>query len=162
MSSIKNLYLLPGLIDVHTHLREPGFIYKETIKTGSMAGARGGYTSICAMPNLNPVPDSINNLQKELSIIKKKAVVNVYPYASITKEEKGKYLSDIKNLSKFAVAFSDDGKGVQNECVMLNAMIESKKYNKIINIIVININFLWKTFFIYLARNFLQFFYYLN
>lgn len=129
---LQNLYLLPGLIDVHTHLREPGFIYKETIKTGSMAGARGGYTSICAMPNLNPTPDCMENLQIELDAIKKDAVINVYPYGTITKGEKGEELADFKEMQNYVIAFSDDGRGVQNEEMMLHAMEEAKKLDKMI------------------------------
>lgn len=129
---LQNLYLLPGLIDVHTHLREPGFIYKETIKTGSMAGAKGGYTSICAMPNLNPTPDCMENLQIELDAIKKDAVINVYPYGTITKGENGEELADLKEMKNYVIAFSDDGKGVQSEEMMLHAMEEAKKLDKMI------------------------------
>lgn len=130
--NLNNMYLLPGLIDVHTHLREPGFIYKETIATGSMAGARGGYTSICAMPNLNPTPDSMKNLQVELDAIKKDAKINVYPYGTITKREKGQVLADLEDISNYVIAFSDDGQGVQSEEMMLTAMIKAKKLNKMI------------------------------
>lgn len=130
--NLNNMYLLPGLIDVHTHLREPGFIYKETIATGSMAGARGGYTSICAMPNLNPTPDSMKNLQVELDAIKKDAKINVYPYGTITKGEKGQVLADLEDISNYVIAFSDDGQGVQSEEMMLTAMIKAKKLNKMI------------------------------
>lgn len=126
---LQNNYLLPGLVDVHTHLREPGFIYKETIATGSMAGAKGGYTSICAMPNLNPVPDCMENLQLELDIIKKDAKINVYPYASITK---GEELADFEAMKNDAIAFSDDGHGVQSEEMMEEAMIQAAKLNKMI------------------------------
>lgn len=125
-------YVFPGLIDVHTHLREPGFEYKETIETGSMAGAHGGYTSICAMPNLNPVPDSIDTLKLELDKIEKTAVINVYPYGAITKEEKGKILSDMEEMKDFVVAFSDDGRGVQEDTMMEKAMIKAKSLDKII------------------------------
>lgn len=129
---LKNLYLLPGFIDVHTHLREPGFIYKETIKTGSLAGARGGYTSICAMPNLKPTPDNMENLQIELDAIKKDSVINVYPYGTITKGENGEELSDMEEMKDYVIAFSDDGKGVQNENMMLSAMKEANRLGKII------------------------------
>lgn len=129
---LKNNYLLPGLIDVHVHLREPGFIYKETVETGSMAGAKGGYTSICAMPNLNPVPDSMENLKIELEAIEKTANINVYPYGAITKEEKGEEISDMEEMSKYIIAFSDDGKGIQEESMMLEAMNKAKELNKII------------------------------
>lgn len=129
---LKNKYILPGFIDVHTHLREPGFIYKETIKTGSMAGAKGGYTSICAMPNLNPVPDCMENLKLELDAIEKDAQINVYPYGSITKGEKGEELADFEEMKDYVIAFSDDGHGVQSEEMMLKAMEEAKKLNKMI------------------------------
>ena len=129
---LNNMYLLPGLIDVHTHLREPGFIYKETIATGSMAGARGGYTSICAMPNLNPTPDSMKNLQVELDAIKKDAKINVYPYGTITKGEKGQELADLGDIANYVIAFSDDGHGVQSEKMMLTAMEKAKKLDKMI------------------------------
>ena len=127
---LDNLFLLPGFIDVHTHLREPGFIYKETIKTGTMAGARGGYTSICSMPNLNPTPDCFENLKLQLDAIKKDAVINVYPYGTITKGEIGEELANFEEMKDFVIAFSDDGKGVQNEKMMLKAMENAKKLNK--------------------------------
>ena len=126
-----NLFIFPGFLDVHVHFREPGFFYKETIRTGSLAAARGGYTDVCAMPNLNPIPDSAENLNVELDIIKKDAVIGVYPYASITKGEKGENLVDFASL-KAAVAFSDDGRGVQDEQMMKNAMTHAAKLNKII------------------------------
>lgn len=126
-----NLFIFPGFLDVHVHFREPGFFYKETIRTGSLAAARGGYTDVCAMPNLNPIPDSAENLNVELDIIKKDAVIGVYPYASITKGEKGENLVDFASL-KAAVAFSDDGRGVQDEQMMKDAMIHAAKLNKII------------------------------
>ena len=129
---LQNLYLLPGLIDVHTHLREPGFIYKETIKTGSFAGAKGGYTSIAAMPNLNPTPDCYENLKLELDAIEKDAQINVYPYGTITKGEKGEELADFEEMKNYVLAFSDDGKGVQNEKMMEKAMEEAKKVGKAI------------------------------
>lgn len=127
-----NKYLLPGFIDVHTHLREPGFIYKETIATGSFAAAKGGYTSICAMPNLNPTPDSLANLQPELDAIKKDAEINVYPYGTITKGENGEELADFEDIAKYVIAFSDDGKGVQSQDMMEKAMEKAKKLNKMI------------------------------
>ncbi len=125
-------YIFPGLIDVHTHLREPGFEYKETIETGSMAALAGGYTSICAMPNLNPVPDSIDTLKIELDRIKDTAKMKVYPYGAITKEEKGETLSDMEEMKDLVVAFSDDGRGVQEESMMEKAMIKAKSLDKII------------------------------
>ena len=129
---LNNMYLLPGLIDVHTHLREPGFIYKETIATGSYAGAKGGYTSICAMPNLNPTPDSMEHLQIELDAIKKDAKIHVYPYGTITVGEKGEELADLKGIANDVIAFSDDGHGVQKEGMMLEAMKQSKELGKMI------------------------------
>ena len=130
--NVKNKYIFPGLIDVHTHLREPGFEYKETIETGSMAAARGGFTSICAMPNLKPVPDSLKNLEPELESIEKTAVINVYPYGSITINEEGKELSNMEEMADKVVAFSDDGKGIQTEDVMRQGMIRAKNLNKIV------------------------------
>lgn len=129
---LNNKYLLPGLIDVHTHLREPGFIYKETILTGSMAGAKCGYTSICAMPNLNPTPDSLENLKPELEAIKKDAKIHVYPYGTITVGEKGDKLANLKELADYVIAFSDDGHGVQSEEMMLEAMKQAKELDKMI------------------------------
>ncbi len=125
-------YLFPGFTDVHVHLREPGFSYKETIKTGTEACAHGGYTSVCSMPNLKPVPDSIDNLQKQIDIINKDAVINVYPYGSITVNQMGEELSDLFGMSNMCVAFSDDGRGVQNDKMMLNAMKTAKKCDKMI------------------------------
>lgn len=127
---LEGLYLFPGLIDVHTHLRQPGFEYKETIETGSMAGAKGGYTSICAMPNLNPTPDCMENLQIELDAIKKDAKINVYPYGTITKGEKGEELANLQEMADSVIAFSDDGHGVQSEEMMKEAMRQAKSLNK--------------------------------
>ncbi len=129
---MNNCFVFPGLIDVHVHLREPGFSYKETIKTGTAAAAHGGFTTICAMPNLNPVPDCTEHLDSELEIIKKDASVRVLPYASITVGEKQKELSDIEALAFQAVAFSDDGVGVESEEMMEEAMKRAKKLGKII------------------------------
>ncbi len=131
ISNFNNCYIFPAFCDVHVHLREPGFSYKETIKSGTKAAARGGYTDVCAMPNLNPVPDSIKNLQVQLDLIEKNAVINVHPYASITVGQQGETLSDFENL-KHAFAFSDDGKGIQSEQMMLNAMNNAKALGKII------------------------------
>ncbi len=127
-------YLIPGFVDVHVHLREPGFSYKETIKTGSMAAASAGYTAICPMPNLNPVPDSVENIKAEADIIDRDAVINVFPYASITKGRKGEgELVDFESLKDIAVGFSDDGTGVQSGEDMEKAMTECAKLNKIIS-----------------------------
>ncbi|MBE7089667.1 MAG: dihydroorotase, partial [Clostridiales bacterium] len=127
-----NYVILPGFCDVHVHLREPGFEYKESIKTGTEAGARGGYTAVCSMPNLNPVPDSVENLKKQTDIIKNDAVIAVYPYASITVGQKGEQLADLEGMKDDAVAFSDDGRGVQKEQMMLDAMIKAKTLDKMI------------------------------
>ncbi len=127
-----NCYIFPGFIDVHVHLREPGFSYKETVKTGTEAAAAGGYTAVCSMPNLKPVPHSRENLALQLEKIKKDAVVSVYPYGAITKDEKGEELSDMADLAKDVIAFSDDGKGVQSRDMMENAMAEAKRLGKMI------------------------------
>lgn len=122
------LTILPGLIDPHVHLREPGFEYKETIDSGSQAGACGGFTTIFSMPNLNPVPDSVENLKVQLDRIEKSAKIHVMPIASITKGQKGKgELSDIDDLSKYVKVFSDDGVGVQSEDLMRKAMVKISK-----------------------------------
>lgn len=124
--------LVPGFLDVHVHLREPGFSYKETIKTGTEASAHGGYTAVCTMPNLKPVPDSLETLKIEEDIIARDACIHVYPYASITKGEKGDELSDIEDLKDRVCAFSDDGVGVQTEEMMLKAMMKAKELDKMI------------------------------
>ncbi len=129
---MNNCFVFPGLIDVHVHLREPGFSYKESILSGSRAAAHGGFTIVCAMPNLNPVPDSIEHLNKELEIIGKDAQIHVLPYASITVGEKQTELSDMDALAKLVCAFSDDGVGVQSGEMMERAMLKAKKLNKII------------------------------
>lgn len=125
-------HIFPGFTDVHVHLREPGFSYKETIKTGTMAAARGGYTAICSMPNLNPVPDSVENMKIQTDIIEKDACIGVYPYAAITKGEQGEELVVMNELKDVAVAFSDDGRGVQNAKMMEQAMLKAKQLDKII------------------------------
>ena len=119
---LKGLVVLPGLADVHVHLREPGFFYKESIATGTESGARGGYTALCAMPNLNPVPDSVAHLAVAEEIIARTARTGVYPYAAITVGERGEELSDIEGLAPRVVGFSDDGKGVRDESLMREAM----------------------------------------
>ncbi len=127
-----NAYIFPGFADVHVHLREPGFSYKETIKTGTEACAHGGYTAVCSMPNLNPVPDSVENLQAQLDIIERDAQINVYPYGSITVGQMGEELSDMEAMSERVIAFSDDGRGVQSDEMMENAMLRAKKLSKMI------------------------------
>ena len=127
-------YLIPGFVDVHVHLREPGFSYKETIRTGTLAAAKGGYTAVCPMPNINPVPDSVENIGIELDLIKKDAVINTYPFASITKGRKGRgELVDFDALKELAVGFSDDGTGVQDEQDMRLAMEQCAKIGKVIS-----------------------------
>lgn len=125
-------YILPGFADVHVHLREPGFSYKETIRTGTLASAHGGYTSVCSMPNLNPVPDSAENLKKQLDIIEKDAAIAVYPYGSITVGQQGEELSDMEGMSENVIAFSDDGRGVQSDELMEKAMLKAKSLGKMI------------------------------
>ncbi len=126
---INGLYLLPGLIDVHVHLREPGFEEKEDIRSGTLAAARGGFTTICPMPNIIPYPDSKEAVEKYLDLIDKNALVHVHPYACITKEENGLEVVDIKGIKELGVRyFSDDGLGVANENIMEEAMkIASKE-----------------------------------
>lgn len=122
--------IIPGLADVHVHLREPGFSYKETILTGTKAAAKGGFTLVAAMPNLNPAPDSAEHLKIELDRIEKNRVIKVLPYGSITVGEKGKELRDMAGMAKDVIAFSDDGKGVQNSEMMEKAMTVAKELNK--------------------------------
>ena len=123
--------VFPGFCDVHVHFREPGFSYKETITTGSLAAARGGYTAVCTMPNLNPVPDSKKNLKKQMDIINADGKINIYPYGAITKAQMGLELSDMEDMTD-AIAFSDDGKGVQDSDMMLEAMKRAKSLGKMI------------------------------
>lgn len=130
--SSKRYAVFPGFCDVHVHLREPGFSHKETVRTGTMAAARGGYTTVCAMPNLNPVPDSAGALEKELEIIRRDAVIRVLPYGAITKGEGGAELSDMEDMAPDVCAFSDDGRGVQNDDMMRRAMQKAKKLGKMI------------------------------
>ena len=132
VSKFNNCFIFPAFCDVHVHLREPGFSYKETIKTGSLACARGGYTDVCSMPNLKPVPDSVENIKVQQDIIDSDAVINVHPYASITKNQEGKELCDFESLKDKCFAFSDDGKGVQSAELMEAAMIKAKSLGKII------------------------------
>ena len=127
-----NIVILPGFCDVHVHFREPGFSYKETISTGSRAGAHGGYTSVCTMPNLNPVPDCPESIGKQLDIIKSDAVIKVYPYGSITVGQKGNELADLEGMRELAIAYSDDGRGVQSADMMRSAMQKAKSLGKMI------------------------------
>ncbi|MBO5806243.1 MAG: dihydroorotase [Tidjanibacter sp.] len=114
--------LLPGLVDMHVHLREPGYGYKETIATGTAAAAKGGFTTVCTMPNLNPAPDSLANLEEQLRLIREEAQIEVLPYATITRERRGGELIDYKSLASYVAGFSDDGTGVQSQEVMSEAM----------------------------------------
>lgn len=129
---LNNCFLFPGLVDVHVHFREPGFLYKETIETGSRAAARGGVTHVCTMPNLNPVPDSAEHLEEQLAAIRKDACVHVYPYGAITKGEAGKELADLSDMAENVIGFSDDGKGVQEDAMMRRAMQEAAGLHKIV------------------------------
>lgn len=124
--------IFPGFCDVHVHFREPGFSYKETIKSGTLAAARGGYTDVCTMPNLNPVPDSIDSLNLQLEIINRDACIHVYPYGSITVGEMGEELSDLAGMADRVIAFSDDGRGVQSDELMREAMLMAKSLGKMI------------------------------
>ena len=128
----KKYIIVPGLCDVHVHFREPGFSYKETIASGSAAAAHGGYTAVCTMPNLDPVPDSAEHLQVQLDAIKRGAAIKVLPYGAITVGEKGERLADMEAISDKVCAFSDDGKGVQNDEMMREAMTAAKCLGKII------------------------------
>lgn len=128
----KKYIIVPGLCDVHVHFREPGFSYKETIASGSAAAAHGGYTAVCTMPNLDPVPDSAEHLQVQLDAIKRGAAIKVLPYGAITVGEKGEKLADMEAISDKVCAFSDDGKGVQNDEMMREAMAKAKRLGKII------------------------------
>lgn len=128
----KKYIIVPGLCDVHVHFREPGFSYKETIASGSAAAAHGGYTAVCTMPNLDPVPDSAEHLQVQLDAIKRGAAIKVLPYGAITVGEKGERLADMEAMSDKVCAFSDDGKGVQNYEMMREAMTAAKRLGKII------------------------------
>ena len=121
--------VFPGFCDVHVHFREPGFSYKETMVTGSAASARGGYTAVCTMPNLNPVPDSVEHLRQQLDLIQAGACIHVYPYGAITVGEKGEELADLEGMAPNVIGFSDDGRGVQSDEMMRAAMIRAKALN---------------------------------
>ena len=129
----RGVFVFPGFCDVHVHFREPGFSYKETIVSGSRAAARGGYTAVCAMPNLNPVPDSVMNLEEERRLIRQAGeIVSVYPYGALTVGEKGQEAAELEAMAGGVIAFSDDGKGVQSESMMRSLMERCKKLGKII------------------------------
>ncbi len=124
--------VFPSFCDVHVHFREPGFEYKETIESGSLAAAHGGYTDVCTMPNLVPCPDSLDNLKRQLKKINDNAKINVHPYGTITKGQMGEELSDMKELAPSVIAFSDDGRGVQSDSLMEEAMKKAKALGKMI------------------------------
>ena len=127
-----NYHIFPGFCDVHVHFREPGFSYKETIVSGSLASARGGYTAVCTMPNLNPVPDSVEHLKQQLDLIQAGACIHVYPYGSITVDEKGETMADLEGMAPDVIGFSDDGRGVQSSAMMEEAMFRAKALGKMI------------------------------
>ena len=132
ISHFSNCYILPGLTDVHVHLREPGFLYKETMKTGTLSAAAGGFTDIFSMPNLDPCPDTVENLEIQLAAIERDACVRVYPYGAITMGERGQELSDMERLADHVIAFTDDGRGVASEEMMREAMKRAKALGKLI------------------------------
>lgn len=129
---LNGCFVFPGFIDVHVHLREPGFFYKETIQTGTLAAAHGGYTAVCSMPNLNPTPDCAENLEVQLKAIRETACIEVVPYGTITIGEMGEKMAAYDELAGQVCAFSDDGRGVQNDEMMLAAMKKISDYNKIV------------------------------
>ena len=128
-----DIYIFPGFVDVHVHLREPGFSFKETVLTGSAAAANGGFTAVCTMPNLSPVPDCKQNLQKQLDIIKRDGKIQIIPFGSITVGQAGKELSDMEGMAPFVAGFSDDGRGVQSKEIMRAAMERAKALDKVIS-----------------------------
>ena len=128
-----NLYITPGFTDVHVHFREPGFFYKESIQTGSLSAARGGYVNVCTMPNLNPVPSNLETLKIQLELIKETSCINIIPYGTITQKGNGKReLSNMEDLADYTIAYTDDGKGVQTQELMLEAMEKARNLDKII------------------------------
>ena len=132
LDGVSEYAVFPGFCDVHVHFREPGFSYKETIESGSKASARGGYTAVCTMPNLNPVPDSVANLAEQLVLIQQQALIHVYPYGAITVGEKGEQLADLEGMAPDCIGFSDDGRGVQSDAMMREAMLRAKALGKMI------------------------------
>ena len=129
---LHNRLIVPGFVDVHVHLREPGFSYKETISSGTAAAAAGGYTAVCAMPNLKPVPDTADALGLQLDLIRKNARVRVYPYGAITQGEKGEELADLAEMAPDVAGFSDDGNGIQSANIMKDAMWKVARTDSII------------------------------
>ena len=132
MPVFSNCLILPGFCDVHVHLREPGFCYKETVASGTASAACGGYTAVCSMPNLNPVPDSKEHLNVQLEAIKKDAKIAVYPYGALTVNEAGAVMADLDGMAPDAIAFSDDGRGVQDENMMRDLMLRAKRLGKLV------------------------------
>lgn len=130
--AVYNCLVLPGFCDAHVHLREPGFSYKETVKSGSASAARGGFTAVCSMPNLNPVPDSRAHLEEQLQIIRRDAAIAVYPYGSLTVGQKGETASDLEGMADSVPGFSDDGKGIQSKEMMRELMLRAKALGKIV------------------------------
>ena len=126
---VKGCFVMPGATDVHVHLREPGFEYKETIKSGTLSAAKGGVTTVLAMPNLNPCPHNEENIKLQLELIKRDALVNVYPYGAVSKNQKGELIADIEELAKITSFITDDGVGVNNIEILRNAMVLAKKHN---------------------------------
>jgi len=125
-------HIMPGFIDVHVHLREPGLSHKETIKTGTLAAASAGYTHVCSMPNVTPVPDCYAHLNEQLALIEQDALIQVLPYGAITENLLGNTLADWDALAPYCIAFTDDGKGVQNDTIMIQALQMARKHNKIL------------------------------
>ena len=125
-------FVFPGFCDVHVHFREPGFSYKETIASGCCAAAAGGYTAVCTMPNLDPVPDSKAHLDLQLEMIRQQGIIHVYPYGAITVGEKGEQLAQLEAMAPDVIAFSDDGRGVQSDSLMRQAMLQAKSLGKMI------------------------------
>ena len=132
MPVFSNCLILPGFCDVHVHLREPGFCYKETVASGTASAARGGFTAVCSMPNLNPVPDSKEHLQVQLNAIKKDAKVAVCPYGALTVRQMGAVIADLDGMARDAIAFSDDGKGIQDENMIRDLMLRAKRLGKMV------------------------------
>ena len=127
---VNDRLIVPGFVDVHVHLRQPGFSYKETIASGTEAAAAGGYTAVCAMPNLKPVPDSAETLAEELEVIERDARVHVYPYGAITCGQRGEQLADLSAMAPHVCGFSDDGRGVQDREMMRAAMEQAKQLGR--------------------------------
>ena len=126
---VNGCFVMPGATDVHVHLREPGYEYKETIKSGTLSAAKGGVTTVLAMPNLNPCPHNEENIKLQLELIKRDALVNVYPYGAVSKNQKGEFIAEIEDVAKFTSFITDDGVGVNNIEILKEAMTLAKKLN---------------------------------